>query len=258
VFDPARVAANITKGRVRSLAVAATACPQARSAARSRLLIQGAQPSRTPRGNAVDVVSVKMEVEHLLASAAIPALFPPVYLDNPPAAAGYYIDGGVRLNAPFDAALALGVDRLVVISGHWVTVPPLPPRPQSAAPPDLAGATALSMRAVLVDALGDDLQSLHRKNLRVQQGHPTPYKLVRYLLIEPPDGALAAMAAQTFHPSGLTDPYYAIGRALHAMGDGSGRDELLSLIYFNRDYAQQQVALGRQRAKEALAVGWQT
>jgi NTE family protein len=258
VFSPARVAANITSGRVRSLAVAATVCPPASSAARSRLFVQGAPPSRTPRGNAVDVVAVALGVEHLLASAAIPVLFPPVCLDAPPGAAGYYVDGGVRLNAPFDAALAFGVDRVVVISGHSVAVPPVPPLLKSAAPPDLAAATALSMRAVLVDALGDDLQSLRRKNQRVQQGNPTPYGVVPYLLVEPPDGALAAMAAKTFHPSGLTDPYYAIGRALDAIGDGSGRDELLSLIYFNRDYAEQQVALGRQRAKDALAVGWQT
>ena len=47
------------------------------------------------------------------------------------------------------------------------------------------------MRAVLVDALGDDLQSLHRKNQRVRQDDPTPYHLVPYLLVEPPDGALA-------------------------------------------------------------------
>src|SRR5882757_5130583 len=147
VFTPARVAANITSGRVRSLAVAATVCPPASSAARSRLFVQGAQPSRPPRGNAVDVVPVEVGVEHLLASAAIPALFPPVYLDNPPGAAGYYVDGGVRLNAPFDAALALGVNRVVVISGHSVAVPPVPLLPQPAAPPDLAAATALSMRA---------------------------------------------------------------------------------------------------------------
>ena len=81
---------------------------------------------------------------------------------------------------------------------------------------------------------------------------------MRYLLVEPPDGALANMAAQTFHPSGVTDPYYAIGRALDAVGDGPGRDELLSLIYFNRDYAQRQVALGRQRARKALVAGWQS
>jgi hypothetical protein len=33
---------------------------------------------------------------------------------------------------------------------------------------------------------------------------------------------------------------------------------LLSLILFNRQYAQRQVDLGREHAKTALAAGWQT
>jgi NTE family protein len=259
-FTPERVADNINSGLVRSLAVAATVCPQAGSAARSRLFVQGAPPGRALRGNAVDVVPVALGVDHLLASAAIPAVFPPEYIDDPRPSSGYYIDGGVRLNAPFDAALAMGVDRLVVISGHSVNASPVPPLLKPGAPPDLAATVAIALRAILADALSDDLQSLRRKNQRVQQGAAgrLPYELVRYLLVAPKDGELAKLAARTFRPSGPTDPYWAIGRTLDALGSGIGRDELLSLIYFNRKYAEQQVDLGRQDAKAALAAGWQT
>ncbi|NMH97999.1 hypothetical protein [Pseudonocardia acidicola] len=81
---------------------------------------------------------------------------------------------------------------------------------------------------------------------------------MRYLLVAPKDGQLAKLAARTFRPCGPTDPYWAIGRTLDALGSGIGRDELLSLIYFNRTYAEQQVGLGREDAKAALAAGWQT
>ena len=259
-FEADRVGANIDSGRVRSLAVAATACPVGGTAARSRLFVQGEPPRRAPRGHAVDVVPAVLTVDHLLASAAIPVLFPPVYLKDPPAGRGYHIDGGVRLNAPFDAALALGVDRLVVVSGHSVD-----PSPQHALeipgdPPDLAATTAMTLRAVLADALSDDLQALRRKNHKASApaDYPSPYQVVPYLLVAPGDGEIAKLAAGAFRPAGPTDPYWAIGRLLDSLGGGSGRDELLSLILFNRQYARQQVDLGREHAKAALAAGWRT
>jgi NTE family protein len=260
VFKPERVAANIHNKRVHSLAVAATVCPPARSAARSRLFVQGAQPGATPlQGHAVDVVEATLTVDHLLASAAIPVLFPPVYIDSPDCARGYYVDGGVRLNAPFKAALAMGVDRLVVISGHSVDPRPVAPTAPGN-PPDLAASTAVALRAVLADALSDDLQTLRRKNEIAlgPGGERLPYRVVRHLLVAPEDGKIAELAASTFRPSGPADPYWAIGRLLDAFGSGSGRNELLSLILFHRAYAQQQADLGREHARGAIAAGWQT
>ncbi|HXV92768.1 MAG TPA: patatin-like phospholipase family protein [Pseudonocardia sp.] len=252
VFDPRRVAANIAAGSVETLAVAATACPSGGSAARSSLFVQGAQPRRAVRGHAVDVVADAVTVDHVLASAAIPILFPPVRIPGRP---GWFIDGGVRLNTPFDAALAMGVDRIVVISGHSV-VPPAAPPPQADTPPDLAAAAAISLRAVLTDALSDDLESLRRKNRRAAGG--AGYQQVRHLVVAPEDGELARLAAGTFGPCGPSDPYWAIGRLLDSLGSGTGRDELLSLIFFDPAYAQQQVDLGRRHARAALGAGWQT
>lgn len=159
----------------------------------------------------VDVVPAALTVAHLLASAAIPALFPPVHVAEPPAYAGYYEDGGVRLNAPLDAALAMGIGRLVVVSAHSLVPPPVPPAGPGL-PPDLAASAAMAVRAVLADALGDVLASLRRKNSRGQ--HP----VIEHLLVAPRDGELAAIAAESFDPSGPGDPNWTIGRLLDAMG----------------------------------------
>ncbi len=247
LYRPARVAANLASGAVESLAVAATVCPPARSAARSRLFVQGRVPAPAP---AVDAVPVELRVEHLLASAAIPGMFPPLRIDDPSVGPGWYVDGGVRLNAPFQAALDLGVDRLVVLSGHSVDVPPVPPS-TSDRPPDLAAAAALSVRAILADALADDLASLRRKNRR------PGFREVPHLVVAPWDGELAALAAASFRPSGPFDPYWAIGRMLDALGTGSGRDELLSLVLFGPAYAAVLAERGRRDAEAALAAGWQ-
>lgn len=250
LFRPDRVAANLVARHVDTLAVAATVCPQAGSAARTRLFVQGKQPGAMKDGY-LDAVPAAITVDHLLASAAIPMVFPPVYVADPASVAGWYVDGGVRLNAPLGAALATGVERLVVISGHSLEPTPVPPTPREHAP-DLAATSALAMRAVLADALGDDLRSLRRKNARRGVGH----RVVPHLLVAPQDGELARLAAESFDPKTPADAYWPIGRLLDALGSGTGRDELLSMILFRREYAQRLVEAGRRDAKAALAAGW--
>jgi NTE family protein len=246
LFQPDRVAANIADGAIESLAVAATVCPPARSAARSRLFVQGRAPADDMTDRGIDVVPVPITVDHLLASAAIPGMFPPVEITGP--GAGWYVDGGVRLNAPFGAALELGVERLVVVSAHSVGAPPVDPHTDG--PPDLAAVTALSVRAILADALGDDLRALRRKNRKAGR------TVVPHLLVAPADGELAALAAE-FHPSGPLDEYWPVVRLLDALGDGPGRNELLSLILFRDTYAWALVDRGRRDAEGALQAGWQ-
>lgn len=247
LFRPERVAANVASGAVTSLAVAATACPPARSAARSRLFVQGRAPDPVDaEDRGVDVVEVPLRLEHLLASAAIPGMFPPVRVDGP--GAGWYLDGGVRLNAPFRSALDLGVTRLVVVSGHSVDAPPIGAPADS--PPDLAAVAATAVRAILADALGDDLRTLRRKN------HRPGETVVPHLLVAPGDGELAALAARAFRAATPLDDYWVIDRLLAALGDGPGRDELLSLVLFRRAYAEALVEAGRRDAEVALAGGW--
>src|SRR5260370_18516319 len=48
---------------------------------------------------------------HVLASAAIPMLFPAVKIGD-----SYYTDGGLRQNTPMSPAIRLGADRLLLVS----------------------------------------------------------------------------------------------------------------------------------------------
>ncbi len=56
------------------------------------------------------VLSSGRAVEALLATAAIPAVFPPVELEGK-----YLADGGLANNTPISAAVALGADRVIVL-----------------------------------------------------------------------------------------------------------------------------------------------
>lgn len=55
-------------------------------------------------------IPTRLELRHLLASAAIPLLFPPVRINRE-----YFGDGAVRSQAPISPALHLGATRVLVI-----------------------------------------------------------------------------------------------------------------------------------------------
>jgi NTE family protein len=64
-------------------------------------------------------------VEPILASAALPAVLPPVEIDGVP-----FIDGGVVDNVPISRAFELGVDRIIVLHvGNFERPRPNPQRP---------------------------------------------------------------------------------------------------------------------------------
>ena len=257
-FDAAATDALVGGPRIRSLGVAATVVPPRGAAARTRLFVAGQQPTGDAM-HATDVVEARVEIEHILASAAIPALFPPVRIDTR-GAAGWYIDGGVRLNAPLQAAQRFGIAELLVISGHSLA-PRRVPDQGATAEPDIDLAAAVSVRAVLTDGLGDDVAALRRHNALIRELAPDPlpdggpHRPIPFRVIAPPDGELACLAAEAYRSRrrGPWDVTWPIERLLAAGGEGSGHDELLSLVFFDPDYATEQIARGRADALETMA-----
>ena len=71
--------------------------------------------NRPARISEIEYVHTRLEGQHVRASAAIPLVFPPVEVTAPLGAAGHYVDGATRLNAPIAPALALGAERVIVV-----------------------------------------------------------------------------------------------------------------------------------------------
>ncbi|NUP13692.1 MAG: hypothetical protein HOW73_47255 [Polyangiaceae bacterium] len=71
----------------------------------------GIEP-RWPRGDESPIPErAALGPAHVLASAAIPILFPPVAIDG-----RWFMDGGVRYNTPLAPALSLGAESLLIVS----------------------------------------------------------------------------------------------------------------------------------------------
>ncbi|HEY1328070.1 MAG TPA: patatin-like phospholipase family protein [Casimicrobiaceae bacterium] len=153
-IDLSRIDRMIKQGALRALAVNATsyATGQAVTFFQGALTVAPWHRMRR-RGERCTI-----GVEHLMASTAIPFVFPAARLRD-----DYYMDGSVRQITPLSPALHLGARRLVVIAvGQFSgqrTVPAGPPRYPSFA--QLAG-HALS--SIFLDNLGADLERLLQMN----------------------------------------------------------------------------------------------
>jgi len=107
------------------------------------------------------VATPELGTEHILASSAIPALFPAVRVSEPEPAAGWYFDGGPRLNAPIKPALWLGADRVIVIALNSVSPSRTPP---PAHHPDFYVGAAHLLHTALGDPLAQDIRTLANRN----------------------------------------------------------------------------------------------
>jgi NTE family protein len=162
--------------------------------------------------------------ELLLASAAIPGMFPPVAYDGLT-----LIDGGVTNNVPINHAVEAGCNKIYVLLSKPVlqTAVAQGPRPIDS----LMGAFSLARQARLysdLEAIGDGVELV----IIPSTGKLVPYhtdlsstaelieqgRAVAELFMERADYALAAFEASGGHPLKLRDVTQAISGRMAAMG----------------------------------------
>jgi len=104
-----RLRENLRSGRVRGVALCATEV----CTGMSTIFIQTAPDVSYQCGTdpSKEAVPVSLDVEHVMASSAIPFLFPAIMVNGV-----CYTDGGLRQNTPLNPAMRLMADRVLVIS----------------------------------------------------------------------------------------------------------------------------------------------
>lgn len=270
-----QLARNVAEGVVSAVGVVATRVPSdsdeavvGAASGRSVLFLAETTPSSyagdPDRG--LDVVRTAVTADHVVASSAIPVGFPAVRLDQPEPA--WYVDGGVRLNAPLQPAVALGATRILLVSATATTVAPPPPPAPLGVRPDIADAGAQVLHAALADRTVEDLLTLRRVNHALGQAPGLTsrsgrvYRPVEVMEVSPAPGAMGRLAADVW--ARRTDRLgwlretdnWLIGRGLRGLGDAVGRRELLSYLFFDEEYFARGIELGQEAAATALRVGW--
>ena len=131
------------------------------------------KPPRSDRE--IEYVHTRLEGQHVRASAAIPLLFPPVEVTAPLGAAGHYVDGATRLNAPISPVLALGAQKVIVVGYE----PFAGDRPVGhGRVPRLADVAANALDGLLLDQVAHDVRRMLAVNAFFAE-HPSTGHLAR-------------------------------------------------------------------------------
>ena len=210
-------------------------------------------PSDERRG--IDYMPTEIFEEHVRASAAIPVAFPAVEVRRPEAAAGWYFDGGTRLNTPIKPALELGADRVIVLGLNSVA-----PAPKSPERPDLFDGSTQIIQGLLVDPATHDVQTLATINAVLIDGGQSSSggqrKVVPYIFISPSTAnAIGEIARDLYRERyagarGLwrSRDLSLLGRFVGA-SQSTTRGELFSYLFFAGDFAAKLIELGRDDAR---------
>ena len=230
---PRGIAANIAYGRLRSVALSATSYTTGRPVT----FVQGASDTPTWDRAHGTAVPTALTLDHVMASAALPIVFPAVRIG-----AEYYGDGGIRQTAPLAPALRLGARAVVAIGLTTPRGAALAAGPRDY--PSAAQALGLLFDAVFLDALEADAERVDRVNVllaALPSGTPAPDGLrpVELLLLHPTRDLAALAAGQ----EKLLPPR--VRRIVRAMGgQRDAASEFLSFLLFHPVHTARLVEAG--------------
>lgn len=255
VIEFKRIADNLadSTSALRCVGVVATSY----ETGRSLVFHQGGETPPNNDERAIDYVAAPLSNIHVLASGAIPVIFPAIEVTEPASHSGWYGDGGARLNAPLDPALELGAKRVIVIGLNSGESPKDMPK---MAQPDVFDGAA-SLLGVLADQLTTDVATLTAINDAIDSDDEDgePREKIPYMFVVPTDRLTIGRIAvdvykrrfRSFAAMFRSPNLALLGRITDAARNPM-HGELYSYLFLCREFIDELIELGRADAQRWL------
>jgi NTE family protein len=232
-----RIQKSIDDGHLHAVAVTAAGY----GSARSMSFFQGAPQIRAWSRTRRVGVRQSLHLDHLMASIAVPLIFPPVMIG-----AEYFGDGAMRQATPLSPAIHLGADRILVIGVRDETADVALPRGQTQRFPSFAQIAGYMLDTLFMDGLYSDLERMSRINQLIDAVPPEqrtgPLKRMRPIdtMLVVPSRDLRELAYQ--HRREVPVPLRTLLRGIR--GHSKPENRLLSFLLFEQSYTRALIELG--------------
>jgi NTE family protein len=244
----ARIRHSLAKGYLQSVAISASSYSSARSITFYDTTAPVPEWTRAWRRG----VKTDLGLDHLMASAAVPFIFPPVHIEGE-----WFGDGAMRHTAPLSPALRLGADRIVVIGlrdpspRDGLAVAPLHRLPPA---PSFGHLLGYMLDTLFMDGSQADVERLERLNEAVERDpEGSTAAGLRHVLARVVQPTTSLSSLTDGHLQELPGPLRILLRTLGARNQGG--QKLLSFLLFEPGFTNELIDLGYADGLAAMARG---